>query len=81
MADAARSVRGGSAPADPLGMTTIHIGISTNVAIDSPSTTQTYTMTTQVERAVAVADPGDRRVRDRRVLVVEPFFGKSVARS
>lgn len=37
-------------------MTTIHISSSTNVAIDSPGTTQTYTVTEQVKRAVAVAD-------------------------
>jgi DNA invertase Pin-like site-specific DNA recombinase len=56
LADAARSVRGGNQPADPQGITTIHISNSTNVAIDSPGTTQTYTVIEQVKRAVAVAD-------------------------
>jgi hypothetical protein len=56
LADAGRSVRGGNKPADPQGMTTIHISNSTNVAIDSPGTTQTYTMREQATRAIAVAD-------------------------
>jgi DNA invertase Pin-like site-specific DNA recombinase len=56
LADTAKSVRGGNQPADPQGFTTIHISNSTNVAIDSPGTTQTYTLTEQIERAVAVAE-------------------------
>jgi DNA invertase Pin-like site-specific DNA recombinase len=56
LADRGTSVRGGDAPADPQGATTIHISNSTNVAIDSPGATQTYTAAEQIERAVAVAD-------------------------
>jgi hypothetical protein len=56
LADAGKSVRGGDAPADPQGATTIHISNSTNVAIDSPGANQTYTISEQVKRAVAIAD-------------------------
>jgi DNA invertase Pin-like site-specific DNA recombinase len=56
LADAAKSVRGGNKPADPQGTTTIHISNSTNVAIASPGANQTYTVTEQAKRAVAVAD-------------------------
>jgi hypothetical protein len=57
MADRKISVRpGGDAPADPQGVTTIHISNSTNVAIGSPGATQTFTVSEQIERSVAVAD-------------------------
>jgi DNA invertase Pin-like site-specific DNA recombinase len=56
LADAGRSVRGGNTPADPQGSTTIHISNSTNVAVGSPGTTQTYSVNEQVKRALAVAD-------------------------
>ena len=56
LADAGKSVRGGNEPADPQGTTTIHISNSTNVAIDSPGTTQTFTLTEQLKSAAAVAD-------------------------
>lgn len=60
LADAGRSVRGGNTPADPQGSTTIHISNSTNVAVGSPGTTQTYALTQQRERSVAVADALER---------------------
>jgi len=56
LADAGRSVRGGNTPADPQGITMINISNSTNVAVGSPGATQTYTLTQQRERSVAVAD-------------------------
>ena len=56
LVDAEKSVRGGNTPADPQGVTTIQISNSTNVAIDSPGAIQTYTVTEQVRRAVAVAE-------------------------
>lgn len=56
LADAGQSVRGGNTPADPQGITMITISNSTNVAVGSPGATQTYTMTQQRERSVAVAD-------------------------
>ncbi|GAA2790922.1 hypothetical protein [Mycolicibacterium pallens] len=56
MADNGISVRGGNKPADPQGVTTIHISNSNNVAIGSPGTHQTYSVTEQVKRALAVAD-------------------------
>lgn len=56
LADAGRSVRGGNAPADPQGTTTIHISNSTNVAVASPGATQLYSTNEQIERALAVAD-------------------------
>ncbi|STZ41268.1 recombinase family protein [Mycolicibacterium gilvum] len=56
LADAGKSVRGGNAPADPQGATTIHISNSANVAIGSPGATQTYTVAEQIKRALAVAD-------------------------
>jgi hypothetical protein len=57
MADLKISVRpGGDAPADPQGVTTIHISNSTNVAIGSPGANQTYSISEQIERSVAVAD-------------------------
>jgi hypothetical protein len=54
LADAGKSVRVGNTPADPQGVTTIHMSNSTNVAIDSSAATQTYTVTEQIKRAVAV---------------------------
>jgi hypothetical protein len=54
-ADSGKSVRGGNEVARPQG-TTIHISDSTNVAIGSPGTTQTYTVADQVKRVNAVAD-------------------------
>jgi hypothetical protein len=57
MADRKICVRpGGDAPADPQGVTTIHISNSTNVAIGSPDATQTYTVSEQIERSIALAD-------------------------
>ncbi len=56
LADAGRSVRGGNTPADPQGITMITISNSTNVAVGSPGATQTYTLTQQRERSVAVAN-------------------------
>ncbi|WP_445167021.1 hypothetical protein ACTXG7_24860 [Mycolicibacterium sp. Dal123E01] len=56
MADRKLSVRpGGATPADPQGITTIHISNSTNVAIASPGATQTYTVSEQIEKSLAVA--------------------------
>ena len=60
LADAGRSVRGGNTPADPQGITMITISNSTNVAVGSPGTTQTYALTQQRERSVAVADALER---------------------
>jgi DNA invertase Pin-like site-specific DNA recombinase len=56
LADAGRSVRGGNTRADPQGTTNINISNSTNVAVASPGTTQTYSVNEQIERALAVAD-------------------------
>jgi len=57
VADRKISVRpGGDAPADPQGVTTIHISNSTNVAIGSPGATQTYPVFEQIEKSLAVAD-------------------------
>lgn len=57
MADRKLSVRPGSqTPANPQGVTTIHISNSTNVAIGSPSATQVYSVSEQMEKASAVAD-------------------------
>lgn len=56
LADAGKSVRGGNTPADPQGITIINISNSTNVAVGSPGATQTYTLTQQREKSVAVAD-------------------------
>ncbi|CDO33313.1 hypothetical protein [Mycolicibacterium porcinum] len=57
MADQKLSVRpGGETPADPQGVTTIHIRNSTNVAIGSPGATQTYNVSEQIEKCLAVAD-------------------------
>jgi len=55
LADAGKSVRGGNTPADPQGVTTIHIGNSTDVAIESPGATEITTVTEQIKRAVAFA--------------------------
>lgn len=57
MADRKISVRpGGDAPADPQGVTTIHISNSTNVAIGSPGATQTSIVSEQTEKSLAVAN-------------------------
>lgn len=57
MADRKISVRpGGDAPADPQGVTTIHISNSTNVAIGSPGATQTSIVSEQIEKSLAVAN-------------------------
>lgn len=60
LADIGRSVRGSNTPADPQGATTIHISNSTNVAVASPGTIQTYSVNEHVKRALAVADALDQ---------------------
>lgn len=56
LADAGKSVRDGNTPADPQGTTTINISNTNNVAVSSPGTTQTYSVSEQKERALLVAD-------------------------
>ncbi|WP_156409031.1 hypothetical protein [Mycobacterium sp. Root265] len=57
LADRKVSVRpGGQEPADPQGVTTIHVSNSTNVAIGSPGATQVYSLSEQMQKATAVAD-------------------------
>lgn len=55
-ADVGKSVRGGNTPADPQGATTIDISNSTNVAVASPGAHQSYAVSEQAQRAIAVAD-------------------------